>query len=58
MVKVIHMHLLTLLIAALSIPDFFEKLELNGTETNRNKCKNSLFLKFPITSGGIVDLST
>ena len=34
MVKVIHIHFLTLLIVALSISDFLGKSELNRTETN------------------------
>lgn len=57
MVKVIHMRVLTLLIAALSIPDFIEQLEVLRTDSNQNKCKKSLFSKLPIKSGGITDLS-
>ena len=57
MVKVIHMRVLTLLIAALSIPDFIEQLEILRTDSNQNKCKKSLFSKLPIKSGGITDLS-
>ena len=55
MVKVIHIHLLTLLIVALSISNVLEKLEFNRTETNRNT-KDSLLSKLPITSGRIIDL--
>lgn len=57
MVKVIHMRVLTLLIAALSIPDFLEQLEVIRTDSNQNKCKKSLFSKLPIKSGRITDLS-
>lgn len=57
MVKVIHMRVLTLLIAALSIPDFIEQLEVLRTDSNQNKCKKSLFSKLPIKSGSIADLS-
>ena len=45
------------LIVALRISDFLSKVELNRTETNRNKCKNSLLSKLSIKPGGIVDLS-
>ena len=55
MVKVIHIHLLTLLIVALSISNVLEKLEFNRPETNRNT-KDSLLSKLPITSGRIIDL--
>ena len=51
------MRVLTLLIAALSIPDFIEQLEILRTDSNQNKCKKSLFSKLPIKSGGITDLS-
>ena len=51
------MRVLTLLIAALSIPDFIEQLEVLRTDSNQNKCKKSLFSKLPIKSGSIADLS-
>ena len=57
MVKVIHMRVLTLLIAALSISDFIEQLEVLRTDSNQNKCKKSLFSKLRIKSGSIADLS-